>query len=45
MTPFEFVIAIIALVFGYKLISQRMQQKHTQRAPDSEFLGARRPFN
>lgn len=36
MNPFEFVIAIIAIVFGYKLISQRMQHKHTHRAPDTE---------
>ncbi len=31
MTVFEFVIAIVAIVFGYKLISLRMQSKHLRR--------------
>jgi cell division protein FtsB len=30
MNPFEFVIAIMAIVFGYKLISLRMQQKSSR---------------
>jgi hypothetical protein len=36
MNPFEFVIAIIAIVFGYRLVSQRMRQKDARRVPDTE---------
>jgi cell division protein FtsB len=35
MTVFEFVIAIIVVVFGYKLIAQRMHQRHV-RNDDTE---------
>ena len=36
MNPFEFVIAIIAIVFIFKLVSMRMQQRNVQRAPDAD---------
>ena len=36
MNPFEFVIAIIAIVFIYKLVSMRMQHRNVQRAPDAD---------
>jgi cell division protein FtsB len=36
MNPFEFVIAIIVIVFSYKLISLRMQQKTHRRSDDTE---------
>lgn len=36
MNPFEFVIAIIVIVFGYKLVTMRMQQKNLRRPDDPE---------
>jgi cell division protein FtsB len=36
MNPFEFVIAIIVIVFGYKLISLRMQNRSVRRGDDAE---------
>jgi cell division protein FtsB len=36
MNPFEFVIAIIVIVFGYKLISLRMQNRTVRRGDDAE---------
>ncbi len=36
MNPFEFVIAIIVIVFGYKLVTMRMQQKHMRRPDDPD---------
>jgi hypothetical protein len=36
MNPFEFVIAIVAIVFIYKLVSARMQHRNAQRTPDAD---------
>jgi hypothetical protein len=36
MNPFEFVIAILAIVFGYRLFSMRMRHRDAQRAPDTQ---------
>lgn len=36
MNPFEFVIAIIVIVFGYKLISLRMQNRSVRRGDDAD---------
>jgi hypothetical protein len=36
MNPFEFAIAIVAIVFGYKLIATRMRQHHVSRNSEAE---------
>ncbi len=36
MNPFEFAIAIVAIVFGYKLIATRMRQQHVSRNSEAE---------
>jgi hypothetical protein len=36
MNPFEFVIAIVAIVFIYKLVSLRIQQRNAHRTPDAD---------
>lgn len=36
MNPFEFVIAIVAIVFIYKFMSMRMQHRLAQRTPDAD---------
>lgn len=39
MGPFEFVLAIVAIVFGFKLIRDRMQQRQEQsKHSDSDAL-------
>ena len=36
MHPFEFAIAIVAIVFGYKLVATFMRQKHVSRSSEAE---------
>jgi hypothetical protein len=36
MNPFEFVIAIIVIVFGYRLVTLRMQHKRLRRTDDTD---------
>lgn len=36
MHPFEFAIAIVVIVFGYKLIATRMRQQHVSRSAATE---------
>lgn len=36
MHPFEFAIAIVAIVFGYKLIATRMRQQHVSQSAAAE---------
>lgn len=36
MNPFEFAIAIVVIVFGYKLLATGMRQKHVSRNSDAD---------